>query len=103
MRINFERSGGFTGMAKTSSFNLDELPENVANNLRTLVEQANFSKLPNNLPGNKDAPDQFTYTITVQSQEWQHTIVTGEASAPEEIRPLIEALNQLARSQRLKS
>jgi hypothetical protein len=101
MRINFERTGGFAGMGMGSSFELDDLPVNIADNLRTLIEQVKFFELPNKLADDKNAPDQFTYTITVQSEERQHTIVTGDSSAPKDIRPLIEALNQLVRSQRL--
>lgn len=100
MRIDFERTGGFSGMTMNSSFNLDELSENDADHLRTLIERTDFSKLPEKLSDNKNVPDQFTYTITVQSQEWQHTVVTGDSSAPEDVRLLIETLNQLARSNR---
>jgi len=103
MRIDFKRTGGFTGMGWSSSFNLDELPEDVADNLRTLVEQADFSKQPDNLLGDHAIPDQFIYTITVHSEEWQHTIMTGESPASKEIQSLVAALNQLTRSQRLKS
>jgi hypothetical protein len=100
MRIDFERSGGFTGMAMGSSFDLDDLPLETANELRTLIDQVNFIKLPNKLGTDKNIPDQFTYTITVISEGWQNTVVTGDSSAPEEIQPLIDALNKLVRSQR---
>ena len=103
MHIKFERSGGFTGRPLTTSFDTDDLPESTANDLRALVQKVDFSKLANNLQSNNNAPDQFAYTITVQSQDSQHTVVTNDSSAPEELKPLIDFLNQLARSQRSKS
>jgi hypothetical protein len=100
MNIIYERSGGFTGMTTSYTFNLDDLPEEEAGKLKELIDQINFSALPENPEISKNLPDQFSYTITVESQEWTHTIRTGDATAPEEIQPLIETLNSLSRNQR---
>ena len=100
MNIIYERSGGFTGMTTTYNFNLDDLPEEEAGRLKELIDQIDFSALPENLEMSKNMSDQFSYTITVESQEWTHTIRTGDATAPHEIQPLIETLNSLSRNQR---
>ena len=101
MYIYFERSGGFTGITSSQTINLDELPESDAKKLKSLIDQSGFASLPEKIGSGKNVPDQFTYTIKVESSEWSHTIITGDASAPVEILPLLNALNDISRSQRL--
>jgi len=100
MNIIYERSGGFMGLTTSYTFNLDDLPDEEAGRLKELIDQIDFSALQENLEMSKSIPDQFSYTITVESQEWTHTIRTGDATAPLEIQPLIETLNSLSRNQR---
>jgi hypothetical protein len=97
--IEFERSGGFMGRTSVSSFNIAELPENEAEQILTTIEKINFTSLEETIQSqSSQARDQFTYRISIQTQEWHHTIVTGDASAPEEIQTLIKLLNDLNRS-----
>lgn len=100
MNIIYERSGGFTGMTTSFTFNLDDLPNEEAGRIKELIDQIDFPALPENLEMSKNIPDQFSYKITVESQEWTHTIRTSDATAPQEILPLIETLNSLSRNQR---
>jgi hypothetical protein len=100
MHIVYERSGGFTGMTSSYSFNLEDLPVEDANKLRTIIEQVDFLALPEKFEKAGNIPDQFTYTITIESQEWSHTVVTGDSSAPMEIQPLLDSLNAVSRSHR---
>jgi hypothetical protein len=44
--------------------------------------------------------DQFTYTITVETKKWEHTVITGDVSAPEKLQELLQLLNRLARMQK---
>ena len=98
MHIEFERSGGFMGMTTSCSFDLSELQATDAEQLKSMIEQVKFPELPENIPGSNQMPDQFTYTIFIRSEEWSHKIVTGDASAPPEMQPLIETLNTISRS-----
>ena len=50
--------------------------------------------------GDSNMPDQFTYTITVETKKWEHTVITGDTSAPEKMQELLELLNRLARNQK---
>ena len=100
MHIQFERSGGFMGTTTKSSFDLSDLPESDAEQIHTIIDQINFSALPKDLTVAKNNPDQFTYTISIQTQEWEHTIITGDSSAPLEIQPLIKTLTDISRSKR---
>jgi len=103
MKIHFERAGGFANIRFTGNFDLDSMPEEIANPLKALLEQVDFSSLPEQLLGSSAVPDQFNYSITVTTPSWQHTVVTGEHSAPEALRPLLQKLTELTRSQAPKS
>jgi hypothetical protein len=99
MRIIFNRSGGFMGLKSSLTVDLDELPSDQAGNLRRLLDEAHFFTLTENPPGNPN-PDGFQYTITVETETNKHTIHTSDTSAPDELRPLLQELSQMARSQR---
>jgi hypothetical protein len=99
MKIHFERTGGFANIRLAGDFDLDSMPEEIANPLKALLEQVDFASLPEQLPGKTSVPDQFNYIITVTAASWQHTVVTGDHSAPEALRQLLQKLTELARSQ----
>ena len=98
-RIKFERTGGFAGMRIATDLKLDDLPDEQANSIRELLNDMDFAKLPEQLL-DESGPDQFTYTITVETQKWEHTVVTGDTSAPEKMQELLQLLNRLARTRR---
>ena len=98
MVVSYERTGGFGGMRMAASFDLDELPEQDAESIRDCLHRAHFHTLPERITGQTAMPDQFTHKITVSSGASTHTVVTADASAPAELRPLIDLLNQLART-----
>jgi hypothetical protein len=97
-RIRFERTGGFAGMRIARDLSMDDLSEEQAANLLELLDDLDFSELPEQLVGEESMPDQFTYTITVETQEGEHTVTTGDASAPEKMQELLRFLNRLART-----
>jgi hypothetical protein len=100
-RIKYERTGGFTGMRIAADIEPDNLPEEQARTLLDLLDDMDFDELPEHLM-NDEGADQFTYTITIETKKWEHTIVTGDASAPEKLQQLLEILNRLARKQMRK-
>ena len=99
-RIKFERSGGFTGMTIARDLKLDELSEEQAHRLSELLDELDFRELPEQMTDVEDMPDQFTYVITVETKKWEHTVSTGDASAPEKMQELLQFLNRLARKQK---
>ena len=99
-RIKFERSGGFTGMTIARDLKLDDLSEEQAHTLLELLDDLDFDELPEQMTESESMPDQFTYTITVETRRGEHTVVTGDASAPEKMQELLQLLNRLARSKR---
>lgn len=98
-RIKFERTGGFAGMRIAKDLKLDDLPDEQANTILELLDQMDFGELPEHML-DESGPDQFTYTITVETKKWEHTVVTGEASAPEKMQELLHLLDRLARTRK---
>jgi len=104
MQIDFERSGGFMGLRIAASFELDEMDEADAEEVRSLIVASDFFSLPARLES-PQGMDQFQYRLTVSRQEEfdpepvSHTVTTGEASGPPEMQLLLRKLTVLARGQ----
>ena len=101
-RITFERTGGFAGMHNVVNINPRDLPEEQAEALRELLNELDFDELPKQAMNNPSLPDQFTYHITIETKQGEHSLVTGDTSAPEEMQELIQMLNRIARQQAQK-
>ena len=99
-RIKFERTGGFAGMRMATDLKWDDLPEHQADTIMALLDELDFRELPKHIAEKESMPDQFTYTITVETDHWEHTVVTGEDSAPEKLQELLQQLSHLARTRR---
>jgi len=98
-KIFFERTGGFMGRKVSASFDLNDLPDDLAELLDELLDDADFFDLPADLT-QPAVPDAFTYNITVSSDEKQHSVRVSDTTAPDELRPLLEELSKQARMQR---
>ena len=96
-QIKFERTGGFAGMRIAADLERDDLTDEQAKTLTELLDDLDFRELPEQILGMTGMPDQFTYSITVETEEWKHTVVTGDASAEEKLQELLQLLNRLAR------
>ena len=99
-RIKFERTGGFAGMRIATDLKLDDLPDEQADSIMELLDDLDFEELPEQIENKNAMPDQFTYTITVETKKGKHTVVTGDASAPEKMQELLQLLNRLARTRK---
>lgn len=98
-RIKFERTGGFAGLHISRDLKLEDLSDDQANSIMELLDDLDFEELPEHMLEDS-MPDQFTYTITVETQRGEHTVVTGDASAPEKMQELLQVLNRLARTRK---
>lgn len=96
-RIKYERTGGFTGMRFHADFEPGELPEDQARPLLDLLDKMDFDGLPEDSTGTATLPDQFTYTITVQTSQGERTMIMGDTSAPDEMQELLRMLDRIAR------
>ena len=98
-KISFERTGGFMGRKVSATIDLDDLPDEQAELLGDLLDEADFFELPDDLT--KPAiPDAFTYNITVFNADKQHSVRVSDATAPDDLRPLLDELSKQARMQR---
>jgi hypothetical protein len=99
-RIKFERTGGFAGMTISRDLKMDDLSEEQAETLTELLDDLDFNELPEEMLDAESMPDQFTYTITVETLRSSHTVTTGDASAPAKMQDLLQLLNRLARTRK---
>jgi hypothetical protein len=99
MRIIFERSGGFAGIKLSAAFDLDSLPKDQADEIRSAVNKVDFSRLSEQMLPPTPMPDQLEYVITIETDEWQHKIVTSDTTAPAELQPLLRTLTRFARKE----
>ena len=99
-RIKFERTGGFAGMRIAKDLKLDDLTDEQAHSLLEILDDLDFEELPEQMMDTESMPDQFTYVITVETKKGEHTVVTGDATAPEKMQELLQLLNRLARTKK---
>jgi hypothetical protein len=95
-RINFKRTGGLLGRQMESDVDLNEMPEDEAQELQRLILETNFFNIPQNLI-DPNKHDEYEYTVTVEAGNSHHTVHTSDTSAPESLRPLLEKLSKLAK------
>ena len=98
MKIDFERSGGLTGLHTTATIDTNSLAAADCQQLQELIETAAFFELPSHLTKSPSAvPDQFYYKVTIMAEGQTHTVETTDSSAPPTLRPLLHQLARLAR------
>ncbi len=94
--ISFKRTGGFMGREVDTDLNLNEMPEDEAQEIQRLILDSNFFNIPQNLI-EPSQHDEYEYTVTVDAGNSHHTVHTSDTSAPESMRPLLEKLSSLAK------
>ena len=100
MRIHFVRTGGFAGIKLETRADSDTLPPVEARAIEQEVAQSNFFQLPSQIKSMAGGVDRFQYEITVEDGPEVHTVAVGETEIPETLQPLVQHLNQLARTRR---
>ena len=99
-QIKYERTGGFAGIRLSADFDPNDLPDEQIRPLLDLLDDMDFRELPAQITGESSMPDQFTYEITVKTNQWEHTVITGDASAPEQLQELARLLDRIAKTRR---
>ncbi len=97
MRMSFERSGGFAGITMNKALDTANMPENEAQQLRQLVDAADFFRLPSKIASKGPQPDRFQYRLTLEDKGKQHTVEVGEQAVPGTLSPLLEWLTTAVR------
>jgi hypothetical protein len=96
MRILFERTGGFAGRKIEGRIDSSTLSVSQARRLKELLKQSGFFALPAVLKSEHPGTDRFSYRVTVETEEGQHTVEAGEEAVPGPMRPLLDFLTRSA-------
>ena len=83
-------------MRITTTIDTQSLAAEQASELKQLVASSGFFSLPPTIPSSGGA-DQFTYTVTIDDQGRQHTVIVKDGSIPPALQPLLQRLTGLAR------
>lgn len=94
MKIDFERSGGFTGLRMTTTLDTKLMPQDDARHLEEMVDASDFFTLPEVFPCPEKGADYFQYKITIESEGKKHAVEVCELSLPDGLRPLIKKLTE---------
>jgi hypothetical protein len=89
MKIEVQRSGGFTGI--TNIFSVDEKSVTLseANQLEELLKKAKFFDILSNSTSRERGADYYTYHITIEKEGRKHTVKTTDISMSQGFRDLI--------------
>lgn len=101
-QIKFERTGGFAGIRLAADIELNKLPEDQKKEILNLLDEMDFEDIPEKLSGKMPIPDEFVYSIVVESEKREYKVLAGESALPQEMQPLIEILEGIAKRQMRK-
>jgi hypothetical protein len=99
MIIRFERTGGFTAIPLRVVIDTATLEPDAHQNIRGLIDEAGFFRLPATMPSPAVGNDRFHYKLTIEESGSSHMVEVGDAALPETLRPLIQRLESMARTQ----
>lgn len=97
MKIQVERSGGFAGIGSSTTVDTQSLSPNEANEIQKLIQNSHFFEIPSKSPQyssktKKGAADYFTYKITIQNDEREHSVQFNDINMQPKIKPLLDFL-----------
>ncbi len=98
MQVSLTRTGGFAGIPQVTTVDTATLSPDAVAELRRLIADAHFFDLPPVLPSGSPQPDRFQYSLTVSEGSQQHTVTVSESAIPENLRPLIDWVQQSRQS-----
>jgi len=101
-QIKFERTGGFAGIRLAANIDVNELPDDEKKEIIDQLDEMDFEDLPEKLAGKMPIPDEFVYSIVVVSQKQEYRVLAGESALPQDMQPLIEKLEGIAKRQMRK-
>jgi hypothetical protein len=91
--IDFERSGGFTGIPVKVILSDQLLSKDELMEIHRLIDSSDFVRLKEEDVTDNPKPDQFLYKITVETPFYRHSLVIYEQQITPDLRPLIRFLS----------
>ncbi len=92
LRIYFERTGGFAGIGLKTSVDIADITSEEAQELRKMLEGADFFNLPSKIVSPSPQPDRFQYKLKVEEEGRQHTVTISEEAMPAGLNPMVRWL-----------
>jgi hypothetical protein len=96
--VEFERSGGFTGIPVRLILNDKLLSAGETAEILYLIESSGFLRLQIADMTDQHMPDQFFYKISVETSGSRHSIALYEQQITDDLRPLIRFLSGKAKT-----
>ncbi|MEH7460557.1 protealysin inhibitor emfourin [Bacillus thuringiensis] len=98
MYIQFSCSGGIANFDLTFQTDTDELPKEKTKELLDLIEQSNlFSlELSQGEVATIQGADAFLYELRIEDDKKKKSFLFTDITAPQEVRPLLDYLRNLA-------
>jgi len=93
MQISVVRSGGFAGLRRVTTKQVDRTQ---AEQVNLWLEQASFWQLPQQVLSAATQPDRFQYQLTVDTQQQHHTVLFSETTLSPSLRNLLDWLQTQA-------
>ena len=101
--VTFRRTGGlFAGNVLVASVSVADLDDAQQETLRQCLEQADLDALAERSPITGTGADTYQYNITVDDGAKRSEVTVTQTAVPENLRPLIEWLEQRATRPRTK-
>jgi hypothetical protein len=106
MRIKFEFQGGYGGLFATKPLacevDVEQLPEDTRSKLLDLIRDAGVIEAAEQggAPKAGRARDAYAYRLEIEDRGSQRSMAFDDASAPPEMRPLLQFLQELALERR---
>jgi hypothetical protein len=95
LRIQYRRTGGFAGIEMAADVGADQLPAEAAGiATRLLADPESGAPTGSAPPG---AADLFDYQLRLTDGDRKHSFEWSDFGVPDAVRPLLSALNQLAK------
>jgi len=96
MRVSCRKTGGIAGLKISAEVDSEQISAAERQEMKELVERARLFDQPAN-PIARSTPDQFQYQITIEDQGKQHSFVTNDSAASDELLDLVDWLIATAR------
>ena len=105
MKIYFKPEGGigfFPGLNKPLELNSEKLPEEEANHLKQLVNEASFFNLSNDASKPAAGADRKKYTIKIEDEDREHRVELSDTEQDPCLQNLFNYLQKKLKENRSK-
>lgn len=93
MHIQFSCTGGIANLDLTFQVDTDELPKGINEELQNLIRTANLFNFKSS---KRTGADAFSYHLEIEDEKRKNSFSFTDATAPQEVRPLLDYLRNLA-------